>query len=180
MVNLEDIELVRLAKGGDSAAFENLVEQNYMLVYKISYKWCGTKEDAEDITQNVFMKLAKKIFSFKEESTFQTWLYRMAINVAKDYTKMNDRKRKKEMAYLEEQKLKAESNQEDVSMAEKLHQMIEQLPQKFKDTALLVFCEGMNHKEAAAVLNCAEKTISWRVFQVKKELKKHLERGEIA
>ncbi len=179
MVNLEDIELVRLAKDGDSAAFENLVERNYLLVYKISYKWCRSKEDAEDITQNVFMKLAKKIFNFKEESTFQTWLYRMVINTAKDYTKIDDRIRKKEKAFSEEQKTKSESAQEDVSMADKLHQLIELLPQKFKETALLVFSEGMNHKEAAAVLNCAEKTISWRVFQVKKELKKYFERGEI-
>ncbi len=176
---LEDIELVRLAKDGDSVAFENLVERNYTLIYKISYKWCGTREDAEDITQEIFMKLANKIFSFKEESTFQTWLYRMAINTAKDYTKIHDRKRKKEMAYLEEQKRKAESNQKDCAMTKKTHQMIAQLPQKLKETALLVFGEGMNHKEAAAVLNCAEKTISWRVFQVKKKLRKYLQRGDI-
>lgn len=179
MENLEDIELVRLAKDGDSVAFENLAERNYTLVYKISYKWCGTKEDAEDITQEVFIKLARNIFSFKEESTFQTWLYRMAINTAKDFTKVNDRNCKKEMAYLEEQKLKSNSNHKEVSLSEKLHQMIAQLPQKLKETALLVFSEGMNHKEAAAILNCAEKTISWRVFQVKKKLKKYLECEEV-
>ena len=64
MENLEDIELVKLAKCGDPVAFENLVERNYMLVYKISYKWCRTKEDAEDITQEVFVKLAKKVYIF--------------------------------------------------------------------------------------------------------------------
>jgi len=175
MENPEDIELVRLAKEGDSAAFENLAKRNYMLVYKISYKWCGVKEDAEDITQEVFMKLAGKIFGFKEDSTFQTWLYRIAINTAKDFARLNDRKRKKEMAYFEEQKFKSSPDQNEASLAEKLHQIIAHLPQKLKETALLVFSEGMDHKEAAAVLNCAEKTISWRVFQVKKKLKKYLE-----
>ena len=63
-------------------------------------------------------------------------------------------------------------------MAGKICQMIECLPQKLKDTALLVFMEGMTHKEAAVVLDCAEKTISWRIHQVKKELKKRLNRGE--
>jgi len=56
--------------------------------------------------------------------------------------------------------------------------MIECLPQKLKDAALLVFTEGMTHKEAAVVLDCAEKTISWRIHQVKKELKKRLNPGE--
>ncbi|MHC4267518.1 MAG: RNA polymerase sigma factor [Planctomycetota bacterium] len=179
MENPDYTELVKLAKGGDSVAFENLVERSYMLVYKVSYKWCRTKEDAEDITQEVFVKLAKKIFSFREESSFQTWLYRIVINTAKDYTNKEERKLIKETAYREEQMLKSESAQKEVSIEEKIDQMIEFLPQKLKETALLVFGEGMNHREAAAVLDCAEKTISWRIHQVKKELKKHLECGEI-
>jgi RNA polymerase sigma-70 factor (ECF subfamily) len=178
MENPEYIKLVRLAKDGDSIAFENLVEQNYLLVYKISYNWCRAKEDAEDITQEVFVKLAKKIFSFKEESAFQTWLYRIVINTAKDYTKKQERKHVNEMMYKEEQKLKYKLYQEETSIAGKIHQMLECLPQKLKDAALLVFTEGMTHKEAAVVLDCAEKTISWRVHQVKKELKKRLNRGE--
>jgi len=178
MENPDYIKLVRLAKDGDSAAFENLVEHSYLLVYKISFNWCRAKEDAEDITQEVFVKLANKIFSFKEESAFQTWLYRMVINTAKDYTKKQERKCVKEMKYKEEQKIMSESYQEEISMAGKIHQMIECLPQKLKDAALLVFTEGMTHKEAAVVLDCAEKTISWRIHQVKKELKKRLSPGE--
>ncbi len=173
-------ELVRLAKGGDSVAFENLVEQSYMLVFKVSYKWCRTKEDAEDITQEVFVKLAKNIFNFREKSSFQTWLYRIVVNTAKDYTKKEERKLIKETAFREEQKLKSVSTQSKTSTDDKIYQLIELLPKKLKDTALLVFGEGMNHREAAEVLDCAEKTISWRIHQVKKELKKHLEHGEIS
>ncbi|GAX59952.1 RNA polymerase sigma factor, sigma-70 family [Candidatus Scalindua japonica] len=179
MENPEYTELVKLAKDGDSTAFENLVEQNYLLVYKISYNWCRAKEDAEDITQEVFVKLAKKIFSFNEESTFQTWLYRIVINTAKDYKKKQERKRIKEMKYKEAQRIKSESLQESPSNADKIHQLFELLPTKLRDTALLVFTEGLTHKEAAVVLNCAEKTISWRIHQVKKELKRHLEHGEV-
>ncbi len=91
MENSEYIELVKLAKDGDSVAFENLVDLHYLLVYKISYNWCKAKEDAEDITQEVFVKLAKNIFNFKEESAFQTWLYRIVINTAKDYTRKQEK-----------------------------------------------------------------------------------------
>ncbi len=177
MENLDYTELVRLAKGGDSVAFENLVERSYMLVYKVSYKWCRKKEDAEDITQEVFVKLAKKIFNFREDSSFQTWLYRIVVNTAKDYTKKEERNLAKETAFREEQRINSVSTQSETSLDEKIHQLIELLPNKLKETALLVFGEGMNHREAAEVLNCAEKTISWRIHQVKKELKKHL--GEI-
>lgn len=178
MENHEEIKLVRLAKDGDSVAFNNLVKQNYLLVYKISYNWCRVKEDAEDITQEVFVKLAKNIFSFKEESAFQTWLYRIIINTAKDFTLKEERKHLKEKKFKEDQMLNELLYQEEISIVSKIHQMIECLPQKLKDTALLVFTEGMTHKEAAVVLDCAEKTISWRIHQVKKKLKKCLNRGE--
>ena len=175
MENQGDTELISLARGGDSVAFEELVERNYMFVYKISYKWTGKKEDAEDITQNVFMKLAGSIQTFRESSSFQTWLYRITINSAKDFAKKNARIRKKEMAFSDQQNIKEGSTSEEPSIAELIQYMITKLPHKLKETALLVFSEGMSHKEAAVVLDCAEKTVSWRVFQVKKKLKKHLE-----
>ena len=81
----DDIELVELSINGDARAFEHLVERYYTTVYGVSYKWCGVKEDAEDITQDVFVKLAGKLKTFGGKSSFKTWLYRMTINAAKDY-----------------------------------------------------------------------------------------------
>ncbi len=179
MENQDDIELVVLAKQGDSVAFEKLVERNYIFVYKVSYKWCGVKEDAEDITQDVFMKLAAKIQSFKESSAFQTWLYKVTINTAKDFVKKSSRKRKKEMAYSEQQEIDSESNQEEDTISEIVHNLITRLPDKLKETALLVFCEGMNHKEASVILNCSEKTVSWRIYEVKKKMKSNLKTDEV-
>ena len=79
------------------------------------------------------------------------------------------------MALSDQQNMKDGSTSEENSIAELIQYMITKLPHKLKETALLVFSEGMSHKEAAVVLDCAEKTVSWRVFQVKKKLKKHLE-----
>ena len=179
MENTVNYELIRRAQEGCSASFEELVEQQYLLVYKISYKWIGSKEDAEDITQEVFLKLAKKIQGFNEASTFQTWLYRITINTAKDYARTNSRLLRKEQSYFNNEKSRLTRNQDKEFIAENIFQLIHKLPQKLKDTALLVFGEGMNHKEASEILNCAEKTISWRVFQVKKSLKKYLDYNEV-
>jgi DNA-directed RNA polymerase specialized sigma24 family protein len=58
MDNYKDIELVQLSVGGDARAFERLVQRHYMSAYKVSYKRCGIKEDAEDIVQEVFVNVA--------------------------------------------------------------------------------------------------------------------------
>lgn len=178
MENLDDLSLVKLARDGDAVAFETLAKRHYMLVYQVSYRWCGNQDDSEDITQEVFVKLARKIHEFKEESTFQTWLYRITMNTAKDFARANGRRRVRESTFAEEEKGKAIGQAQEKSLSEKLYGIIEELPLKLKETTLLVFGEGLNHKEAAQALNCAETTISWRIFQVKKKLKKYLNMEE--
>ncbi|MBC8394965.1 MAG: RNA polymerase subunit sigma-70, partial [Deltaproteobacteria bacterium] len=61
MDTYNDIELVTLSVDGDTEAFAHLVKRHYMTVYKAAYKWCGIREDAEDIAQEVFIKLAQKL-----------------------------------------------------------------------------------------------------------------------
>ncbi len=179
MENLENIELINRAKEGDSTAFETLVNQNYMFVYKISYRWIGVKEDAEDITQDVFVKLAGNIKTFKAAAAFQTWLYRVTINTAKDFTRKNEKIRQNETTSIDEVQVKYDENDDEISLSEKLHKLIGRLPTKLKETAILVFSEGLNHKEAATILDCAEKTISWRVFQIKKILREFFGEKEV-
>lgn len=175
----EEAKLINHAKSGDPSAFEQLVRQNYGFVYKVAFKWCRIKEDSEDITQDVFIKLARNITSFREDASFKTWLYRITINTAKDLAIKNQRLRKKESAYLEMQKEKRHRHNPETSVTDRLIGKIESLPPKLKDAALLVYSEGLTHKEAAEVLKCAETTVSWRIFQVRKQLKRFLESGEL-
>lgn len=177
MTESEDIDFIRQAKAGNSKAFEALVRKHYTFIYKVAFKWCGNKEDAEDISQEVCVKIARKINSFNESAAFQTWLYRITINSAKDLALKRTRDRNKESEYLVQEKEKL-VQQEEKKVADTLLTLLESLPVKLRDAALLVYSEGLNHKEAASVLNCAETTISWRVFQAKKKLKKLLENGE--
>lgn len=177
MTESEDIDLIRRAKEGDAKAFEALVRKHYTFIYKVAFKWCGIKEDAEDISQEVCVKIAGKINSFNETAAFQTWLYRITINSAKDLALKRNRERNKESEFLTFEKEK-QQQKEEKNIADKLLSLIESLPTKLKDAALLVYSEGLNHKEAATVLNCAETTVSWRVFQAKKKIKKLLDKGE--
>ena len=166
-----DEELVEFAAGGNRAAFETLLNRHYMTVYKIAYKCSGLKEDAEDITQNVLVKLASAIKSYKGDSKFTSWLYRITVNTSHDFY----RKQKKN-SKLEDipEPASSDANQEDDIAANQIYRAISELPVKLKEAFLLVFDSDLNHAEAAKILGCAENTVSWRIFQARKKLKKIL------
>ena len=175
MENQSDIELISRTLNGDPGALELLISRHYMPVYRVAYRYCGIKEDAEDIAQEVFIKLARSMSEFKGESSFTTWLYRIAVNAARDHHRSNTVKKAYEASYLEEQELLAgSSGQDNPVSAGQVYTAIDKLPAKHKDAVLLVLAEGLSHKEAAEVLNCAETTVSWRIFQARRRLKKLL------
>ena len=176
METYSDIELVELSVAGDAKAFECLVKRHYLTVYKVSYKWCGIREDAEDIAQEVFVKLARKLKTFGQKSSFRTWLYRITVNTAKDLSRKVANKRAYETAFAVERSMDNPGLQEDERLdAARLYRLLDKLPEKQKMAVLLVLSEGLSHREAAQVLRCPEATVSWRIFQAKKRLKKSLE-----
>jgi RNA polymerase sigma-70 factor (ECF subfamily) len=173
---LSDRELVERTVGGDRGMFECLINRHYMLVYRVAYKWCGIRENAEDITQEVFVKLARAIHGFKGGSAFRTWLYRITVNAAKDYLRSSARKMANEGAYLKEREVasqRAVTDDNPVS-SEELYAALGSLSPKLKEAVILVLSEGLSHREAAGVLGCAETTVSWRLFKAKRALIKLL------
>jgi RNA polymerase sigma-70 factor, ECF subfamily len=173
MINDSDMELVNLAIGGDERSFSHLIEKYYQFVYALSFKWCRIKEDAEEITQEVFMKLSRKLRTFNHDSSFRTWLYRITINTAKDYSRKNCTKRTFESAFADEQSNESESASSSESMeVNRVYDALDKLPAKQKAAMMLVFAEGLSHKEAAEILDCSETTVSWRIHQGRKRLNK--------
>ena len=171
MMNHSDMQLVDLSLDGNERAFECLVERHYLSVYGLSYRWCRLKEDAEEITQDVFVKLARKLASFNRKSSFRTWLYRMVINTAKDFTRKNATRRSYEAEFAKEAPDHAGDTPLAVIQTQAIYTALDKLPDRQKAALMLVMTEGMNHREAAAVLGCSETTISWRIHQARKKLK---------
>ena len=89
---MEEKELILKAKSGDADAFEVLLRQNEKAVYNFCLRMCGSREDAFDLSQEAFIKAYRGLKSFKGESSFSTWLYRLTSNVCIDFL----RKRKNE------------------------------------------------------------------------------------
>lgn len=164
---VDETALIERAQDGDRAAFESLLRAHYGTIYRIAFKWCGNKADAEDITQNACIKLARSIDSFRFGSAFVTWLYPLVINTAKDWAKAPARKTTEMNADNEP----AEAPKgEDAVYAGQVMAHVRRLPDKEKEAIYLVFSEGMSHREAAAVMACKESTVSWYIHEARKKL----------
>ncbi len=171
MMNHSDTQLVDLSLDGNERAFEALVERHYRSAYGLSYKWCRIKEDAEEITQEVFVKLTRKLKTFNRKSSFKTWLYRIVINTAKDYSRKNAARRSYESEFANDQTGKNDDTPLETLQTREIYNAVDRLPAKQKAALMLVMTEGMSHKEAAAVLQCSETTVSWRIHQARKKLR---------
>jgi RNA polymerase sigma-70 factor (ECF subfamily) len=177
-----DLELVRLARAGDPSALERLFERHYRTAHRVAWRWCGSPQDAEDAAQEAFIKVARGLPSFREGSSFTTWLYRIVVNAA-----MDQRRRAATRARLAEEAARRGLQDAPAALpavagagdcdAERAWQAIDALPEKQRAALLLVFGEGLSHREAGAVLGCPEVSVSWRIHQARRKLGKIMESG---
>ena len=175
MDSYTDTELVGLAQSGHENAFENLVQRHYRAVYGLAFKYCRIREDAEDITQEVFVTLARKLNSFRHRSSFRTWLFRITINAAMDFLRKRSRNRSYETPITNgESTGNPVPSPEDVMESRLIYEEIDKLPDKQKAALILVLSEGLSHKEASKVLNCSETTISWRIHRARQSLERFI------
>ncbi|PPD41350.1 MAG: RNA polymerase subunit sigma-70 [Methylocystis sp.] len=169
-------ELAQRAAAGDRAAFAVLAERHYARVHALAWRWSGARGDAEDIAQETMVKMAGAIRSFRGDCAFSTWAYRIAYTTAVDY--IRSRSRVIPFAPSKMQEL-AESTvrdlPEDAAMNEELWRAVRALPEQQRDAVLLVYGEDMSHADAATLMACSEKTVSWHLHEARKRLKISLE-----
>lgn len=84
-VTMEDTVLITHAAGGDRAAFQALVERHRPMVYRVAYQYAGNHHDADDIAQDVFLKVFQSLARFRQDAQFTSWLYRIAMNACIDH-----------------------------------------------------------------------------------------------
>jgi len=166
-----DTELLGLAREGDRRAFGELVERHYDFIYRVAWRWCGNRTDAEDIAQEVCARLGRAIRSFKGGGAFTTWLYAMTLNAARDMRRKSNRESMKTEAFGVHALISGEGTSEPDNQAERLWAAVRLLPDKQRDAVLLVYGEGLSHAAAADAMACAEATVSWHIHEAKKRLK---------
>ena len=172
-----DNALAERAAGGDRDAFRVLLERHYDRIYRLAYRYCGRHADAEDITQDICLALPGKLRSFQGSARFTTWLYRVALNAAKDHARRGQSAAKAHETYAEVSALEREGEAETAAQMAWVYEALGAMNEDLRATALLVLAEGLSHAEAADVLEVKESTVSWRMHEIRNSLKSLVEAG---
>jgi RNA polymerase sigma-70 factor, ECF subfamily len=166
----DDDRLVRLARAGDRSAFAALVERHYDFIYRVAWRWSASRPEAEDVAQEVCIRLAGAIGGFRGEGRFTTWLYALTLNAARDQQRKAGREARKAALYAVEPDSGSEAIEEE-ERAKALWAAVRRLPDKQREAVLLVYGEGLGHQAASEVMGCAEATVSWHIHEAKKRLR---------
>jgi RNA polymerase sigma-70 factor, ECF subfamily len=171
-----DLALIGKARDGDRDAFGRLVERYYDFIHRVAWRWAGNRSDAEDIAQDVCVRLGKAIRSYRGGSAFTTWLYALTLNAARDLKRKAVRDSAKTEAFGVHALVSGGEVVEpaDEDPAERMWAAVRTLPDKQREAVLLVYGEGLSHADAADVMGSAEATVSWHVHEAKKRLKQML------
>jgi RNA polymerase sigma-70 factor (ECF subfamily) len=175
-----DLALVRRAKRGDYRAFDLLVLKYQSRLVSIAFKYVKEIQLAEDISQEAFIKAYKAIDSFREESAFYTWLYRITANTAKNYLVSKGRRRESSISELstlenEDQFVVASHDSPDeILLAQELRNTlfnaVSSLPEDTRTALSLREFEGLNYEEIAKIMNCPVGTVRSRIFRGREAL----------
>ena len=182
---IEETELIELLKKKDRAAFKNIVETWQDMVYNTAVGILQNAEDAEDVTQETFMQAFESVASFKGESKFSTWLYRITVSKAMDH--IRKKKRKKRFAFIQSLYGKNDKPVIDppdffhpgISMENKenaavLFKAMEKLPPNQKTAFVLNKVEGLSYLEISDVMKITESAVDALLHRAKANLKKIL------
>lgn len=165
-----DAQLIAATRSGDLSAFETLIRRYQRMVDSLAWRMCGTQADAADLAQETFIRAYQQLDSFRAESKFSSWLYRIGMNTCLNWRKSRLRRERLHQEFAGQPANTEETNPRgsDVQAA------LMRLPAKQRAAIILTVYEEMNHAEAARVLRCSETTVSWRLFMARKQLRKWL------
>ena len=180
-----DKELVKRAQKGDKSAFDALVTKYHLKVVNLVMRFVKDNDDAQDVAQEAFIKAYRGLKNFRGDSAFYTWLYRIAINSAKNYLVSQGRKTPKYAVDIEDAEhietataLKEYDTPEGNMLTDEIEQTvykaIKELPEDLKTAITLRELEGMTYDEIADVMECPIGTVRSRIFRAREAIDKHL------
>ena len=182
---MNERELIARLKKKDRAAFKVIVETWQNMVYNTAIGFLQNAQDAEDTAQEVFIQVFESIVSFKEESKFSTWIYRITVSKSLDH--LRKKKRKKRFAFL--QSLYGQNDgliieppdffhpgikMENKENAAVLFKIIEQLPANQKTAFILNKIENLSYAEISEIMKSSESAVDALLQRAKKNLRKNL------
>ena len=186
VVDPSDRDLVVRARARDMAAYDELIRRYQRKIYQLVYNMTSNREDAEDLVQDVFVKAYSALERFKGDSSFYTWIYRIAVNRAINYLKKRKRNTAMSLDDIDQGVERdpnfvalqsRESPVRDATLSElqkKLNEALQALSENHRAVVVLHDIQGIQHDEIARMLKCSSGTVRSRLFYARQELQKQL------
>lgn len=183
---LEAERLVHAAQSGQRGAFDELVRTYRPRVYALALHITGSASDADDVTQDTFVRAYRNLATFEGRSHFFTWLYRIALHRALSVA----RARKRSRVHFDDDRVRAalavdatDDPRSQLELRESyamLLHALDALSPSLRTTVVLIVLQGLSYREAAQVLSAEEGTIAWRMHEARHKLREHLAKQERA
>jgi RNA polymerase sigma-70 factor (ECF subfamily) len=185
MPQKSDRELVSAAREGEIEAFGALVRRYQKRIYRLAVHLLRDEAEAEDVTQDTFVRAYGALDRFDGRSEPFTWFYRIAVNLS--LNRIRARKSRRQCPPLDDPRIEGllvetrtslgdpAGFSADRELALALCEGLDELSETLRTTLVLVAVDGLSHSEAAQVLGCPEGTVAWRVHEARKRLRLFLE-----
>lgn len=178
MATLEDQQCLERARNGDRAAFSTLMRQHQRRVYRLALQLTGSAGDADDVTQETFLRAFRAIHRFDGRADLFTWLYRICVNVALNLRRQGRRV----TADLDDPRVPEPVDggagpaltAERASAYRELSKALDALSESLRTTMILACVEQLPYKDIAQVLGCSEGTVAWRVHEARRKLRENI------
>jgi len=188
-MNWTDEDLVTRSRGGDLDSFNQLVLRWERPIYALAYRVIGREEDARDVCQETFLRAFRALSGFKGQAKFSSWLYRIALNLCRDWIRRQRRTPTVQLAEgVDPAELAAERGPvesiEDLVSRRELSAVVQEamarLPEEQRTAIVLKEYHGMTFQEIADLQHCPLSTVKTRLYQGLSVLRRHLEQRDRA
>ncbi len=150
MSNADDNFLIKRFNDGDEKVFSEIVGRHKKAVYSLCFRYLGNHQDADEISQETFIRAFRSLSGFRFQSSFRTWLFRIAINLS-----INEFNRTKKFTELSPENDSISHNPSDDDLKRNIREEVMKLPEKQRETVILKAYEGMKYHEIAEVMQCS-------------------------
>ena len=185
-MTLTDDELVARSMGGDAESFNQLILRWERPIYALAYRVIGREEDARDVCQETFLRAFRALPGFKGQAKFSSWIYRIALNLCRDWIRRQRRAPVMQMPEgVDPGELMADQGPvesiEDLVGRRQLSEVVEEamalLPEEQRTAIILKEYHGMTFQEIADMQGCPLSTVKTRLYQGLTVLRRHLEKN---